>query len=68
MFQDKETQKEIIWFNFQKTKYVYDSEEKKQFCQVAFPINETMEHYNNCKGHQEEADVERAKRKYGLNE
>ncbi|XP_068689455.1 endoplasmic reticulum transmembrane helix translocase-like [Montipora foliosa] len=66
--QDKETNKEIIWFNFQKTKYVFDSDEKKQFCQVAFPINESMEHYNNCKGYLEEADVDRAKRKYGLNE
>ncbi|XP_067057939.1 endoplasmic reticulum transmembrane helix translocase-like isoform X1 [Acropora muricata] len=66
--QDKETKREIIWFNFQKTKYVFDSEERKQFCQVAFPINESMKHYNCCKGYQEEADVDRAKRKYGLNE
>ncbi|XP_073242423.1 endoplasmic reticulum transmembrane helix translocase-like [Porites lutea] len=66
--QDKETKKNIIWFNFQKTKYVFDSEEKKQFCQVAFPINESIEHYNSCRGYQEEADVERAKRKYGVNE
>ena len=35
---------------------------------MAFPINETIEHYNSCRGYQEEADVERAKRKYGLNE
>jgi len=66
--QETETQKQVIWFNFQKTKYVYDSEEKKQFCQVAFPINEAMEHYNSCKGYQEEVEVERAKKKYGLNE
>ena len=66
--QEQETQKQVIWFNFQKTKYVYDGEEKKQFCQVAFPINEAMEHYNSCKGYQEEVEVERAKKKYGLNE
>lgn len=68
ILQEKETQKQVIWFNFQKTKYVYDSEEKKQFCQVAFPISEAMEHYNSCRGYQEETEVERAKKKYGLNE
>ena len=68
ILQEQETQKQDIWFNFQKTKYVYDSEEKKQFCQVAFPISEAMEHYNSCKGYQEEVEVERAKKKYGLNE
>ena len=66
--QDGETQKEAIYFNFQKTKYVYDSEEKKQFCQVAFPVNETMDHYNSCKGYQEEAEVEKGKKIYGSNE
>lgn len=66
--QDGETQKEVIYFNFQKTKYVYDSEEKKQFCQVAFPVNETMDHYNSCKGYQEEAEVEKGKKIYGSNE
>ena len=35
---------------------------------MAFPINETLQHYNSWKGYQEEADVDRAKRKYGLNE
>ncbi|PFX11560.1 putative cation-transporting ATPase 13A1, partial [Stylophora pistillata] len=65
---DKETQKEVIYFNFQKTKYVYDGEEKKQFCQVAFPVNETMDHYNSCKGYQEEAEVEKGKKIYGSNE
>ncbi|XP_027037103.1 manganese-transporting ATPase 13A1-like [Pocillopora damicornis] len=66
--QDGETQKEVIYFNFQKTKYVYDSEEKKQFCQVAFPVNEIMDHYNSCKGYQEEAEVEKGKKIYGSNE
>lgn len=47
---------------------MYDSEEKKQFCQVAFPVNETMDHYNSCKGYQEEAEVEKGKKIYGSNE
>ncbi|XP_048587357.1 endoplasmic reticulum transmembrane helix translocase isoform X2 [Nematostella vectensis] len=65
---DKQTGKEIIWFNFQKAKYVYDSEEKKRFCAVQFPINEAMGHYQESKGYLDDTMVNQAQAKFGTNE
>ncbi|EDO44725.1 predicted protein, partial [Nematostella vectensis] len=65
---DKQTGKEIIWFNFQKAKYVYDSEEKKRFCPVQFPINKTMGHYQESKGYLDDTMVNQAQAKFGTNE
>ncbi|XP_066294107.1 endoplasmic reticulum transmembrane helix translocase-like [Branchiostoma lanceolatum] len=65
---DKNSGEEQIWFNFQKIKYVYDSEEKKQFRAVEFPVDLPMKTYQSCRGYQEEADITRASAKYGKNE
>ncbi|XP_078604353.1 endoplasmic reticulum transmembrane helix translocase-like isoform X10 [Branchiostoma floridae x Branchiostoma japonicum] len=59
---------EQIWFNFQKIKYVYDSEEKKQFRAVEFPVDLPMKAYQACRGYQDEADISRASAKFGKNE
>lgn len=68
LYQDKDTGQEVIWFKFQKAKYIYDSEEKKTFCPVYFPINETFEYYQNWKGYQEEDVLIKTRSKYGANE
>ncbi|KAK3747846.1 hypothetical protein QZH41_015991 [Actinostola sp. cb2023] len=65
---DKNTGQDVIWFKFQKAKYIYDHEEKKQFCPVEFPINETFEFYQNCKGYQEDDTLVKTRDKYGANE
>ena len=40
----------MVWFVFQKIKYVYDASEKKQFSAVEFPISETIGYYARSKG------------------
>lgn len=57
----------MIWFEFQKVKYLYDAEEKRQFHTVQFPLNEPMKHYQNWKGHEDEENVRIAVEKYGDN-
>lgn len=66
--QTKETDKTEIWFSFQKTKYIYDAEEKKQFQSVQFPVDLPLKEYQSWKGYMEEADVADVKNKYGDNE
>ncbi len=63
-----ETGKEDLWFNFQKSKYLYDAEEKKRFEPVAFPVDLPLKDYQNWKGFQEDEDVTRAKRRCGDNQ
>ncbi|XP_033096943.1 manganese-transporting ATPase 13A1-like [Anneissia japonica] len=59
--------KNEVWFNFQKTKYIYDSKEKKQFQAVEFPIDHSMGYYADWKGYSDESEVETAKTTFGLN-
>uniref|UniRef100_A0A671T4F2 Endoplasmic reticulum transmembrane helix translocase n=1 Tax=Sinocyclocheilus anshuiensis TaxID=1608454 RepID=A0A671T4F2_9TELE len=58
---------EILSFEFQKIRYVYDSKEKKCFLPVAFPINFPMSHFQNWKGYQEEDQLRAAEKCYGTN-
>ena len=60
--------KEEIWFIFQKVKYFYDSEEKKTFLPLPFPIDHSIKHYNEWKGYTEDDDLKAAQQKYGVNE
>lgn len=39
------------WFNFQKTKYILEANEKKQFREIEFPINNTLSFYLDSKGY-----------------
>ena len=57
----------VIWFEFQKLKYIYDQEEKKEFFEVDFPVDHSFKYYQESKGYQEESDVTIASRKYGFN-
>ncbi|XP_055543818.1 endoplasmic reticulum transmembrane helix translocase [Wyeomyia smithii] len=63
---DSDSSETIYWFLFQKTKYVWDSN-KKQFCNVEFPIHKTYAEYFESKGHQEDSDVQLAEKTYGNN-
>ncbi|KAK2916702.1 hypothetical protein Q8A67_001076 [Cirrhinus molitorella] len=58
---------EILCFEFQKIRYVYDSKEKKCFLPVAFPINFPMSHFQNWRGYQEEDQLRAAEKRYGTN-
>lgn len=57
----------MIFFIFQKTKYIWDSD-KKTFRGVEYPIHKTYSEYNTCKGFQEEDDVKQAEQVYGRND
>ncbi|XP_076436268.1 endoplasmic reticulum transmembrane helix translocase-like [Babylonia areolata] len=58
---------EDLWFLFQKTKYLYDREEKKQFTPLTFPINHSVQYYMDWKGYQDDSDVAAAEKKFGTN-
>ena len=65
--QTSETDEEVIWFKFQKLKYIYDAEEKKVFLPVDFPVNHSMAYYKAAKGYQEELEITKFSTKYGKN-
>lgn len=56
----------ILWFMFQKLKYVWDPE-KSQFRGIDFPVHETYTQYVKWKGHQSENDILVAEKTYGKN-
>ncbi|XP_071487293.1 endoplasmic reticulum transmembrane helix translocase-like [Diadema antillarum] len=62
------TGKRDLWFMFQKTKYVYDAEEKKRFTALEFPINLPFKMYQSWKGYQEDSEVASAKKSFGDNQ
>ncbi|XP_060590702.1 endoplasmic reticulum transmembrane helix translocase-like isoform X1 [Ruditapes philippinarum] len=61
-----EDDQETIWFNFQKTKYLYERD-KKQFVPLDFPVSETIQTYMESKGLQEEHDIKHAENTFGKN-
>ncbi|KAK3087866.1 hypothetical protein FSP39_011689 [Pinctada imbricata] len=56
-----------LWFTFQKTRYTYDREEKKQFVSAPLPIDKSFGYYMEWKGYQEDTDVKEAEKIYGKN-
>lgn len=62
----KHSKNDQIWFVFQKTKYIYDPD-KKTFRGIEFPINEPFSSYMNCKGYQDDKDIQEAEEQYGKN-
>lgn len=66
MFQKEEG--EELWFQFQKTKYLYDGDEKKQFVHVTFPIDHSVNFYMDWKGYQDDEEVAAAEKKFGINQ
>ncbi|XP_048520612.1 endoplasmic reticulum transmembrane helix translocase [Dendroctonus ponderosae] len=60
-------QDQMIYFIFQKTKYVWD-DNKKTFKGVEFPIHKSYAEYNTWKGFQEDADAKQAEVIYSKND
>ncbi|XP_005097645.1 manganese-transporting ATPase 13A1 [Aplysia californica] len=56
-----------LWFYFQKAKYLYDDEERKQFVPVSFPIDQSIQFYMDWRGYQKEEEALAADKKYGKN-
>ncbi|XP_017557058.1 manganese-transporting ATPase 13A1 [Pygocentrus nattereri] len=57
---------EILSFEFQKIRYVFDRD-RKHFLPVAFPIDQLMGYFQAWRGYQEEADLRAAEKRYGTN-
>ncbi|CAH1104950.1 unnamed protein product [Psylliodes chrysocephalus] len=55
-----------IWFIFQKTKYIWDSD-KKIFRGLEFPVHKSFSEYGLSKGLQEDIDIIEAEQLYGKN-
>jgi len=60
------TGEELVWFSFQKTKYVYDLNEGR-FKAVRFPVDCSYHHYLSSKGYSSDTDIAAAKQLYGSN-
>lgn len=57
----------VIWFQFQKTKYLLDVKEKKQFQPIEFPVSHSLKFYMSAKGYTDEKSVADATSYYDLN-
>uniref|UniRef100_W5LE11 Endoplasmic reticulum transmembrane helix translocase n=2 Tax=Astyanax mexicanus TaxID=7994 RepID=W5LE11_ASTMX len=57
---------EILSFEFQKIRYVFDRE-RKHFLPVAFPVDHPMSYFQTWRGYQEEAELRAAEKRYGTN-
>ncbi|NXF39751.1 AT131 ATPase, partial [Nyctibius bracteatus] len=58
---------EALSFEFQKIKYSYEIDGKKQFLPVAFPVEHPLCYYQTARGYQEDKDIRAAEKKYGTN-
>lgn len=58
--------REIFYFMFQKTKYVWD-ENKATFRGIEFPVNELLHHYAKSRGLETDAMLALAEQTYGKN-
>ncbi|XP_029648967.1 manganese-transporting ATPase 13A1 [Octopus sinensis] len=59
--------KKEAWFWFQKTKYVYSADEKKQFLPLNFPVDLSIKQFLEWKGYPDEVEIKAAEYKYGKN-
>lgn len=57
----------MFYFFFQKVKYVWN-EDRKQFCAIEFPINETIDFYVRARGLKTDEDIRQVEQLYGANE
>jgi len=56
-----------LFFTFQKTKYVWEGEERKQFAALEYPVEKTFKEYMEWKGHSTEEQLSHAQQTYGNN-
>lgn len=59
--------RQMYYFLFQKTKYIWD-EEKATFRGIEFPVNEILQHYAISRGLETEAAINLAIKTYGSNQ
>ncbi|XP_065358266.1 endoplasmic reticulum transmembrane helix translocase [Calliphora vicina] len=59
--------RELYYFLFQKTKYIWD-EEKATFRDIEFPVNELLQNYSKSRGLETEAAITLAEKTYGNNQ
>ncbi|KAM7303623.1 endoplasmic reticulum transmembrane helix translocase isoform X2 [Ixodes scapularis] len=57
----------IVWFVFQKTKYLYNFD-RKCFYGIQFPVGMPFRSYHECKGYGDDAEVSNAERRFGKND
>ncbi|XP_026516456.1 manganese-transporting ATPase 13A1 isoform X1 [Terrapene carolina triunguis] len=58
---------EALSFEFQKIKYSYEVDDRKQFLPVAFPVEHPLSYYQSARGYQEDREIRVAEKKYGTN-
>ncbi|XP_047740835.1 endoplasmic reticulum transmembrane helix translocase [Hyalella azteca] len=56
-----------LWFVFQKSKYVWDGGERKQFVALQYPVDLPLHQYMNSKGFTSEDQINEALLQYGKN-
>ena len=66
VIQNKDTHL-TIWFTFQKTKYVWDEGERKEFVALSYPIEKPFKEYMEWKGYGTEDQLQQAQQIYGTN-
>ena len=64
--QHKVTKDPLVWFMFQKTKYLYE-EREGVFKPLEFPVGLPCSHYHSWPGLASSAAVDAARQKYGKN-
>lgn len=57
----------VLWFMFQKTKYVFDDKSEK-FVAIELPCDQKLSYYKEWKGYMEQEEVQLIDRQYGRNE
>lgn len=64
--QHKVTGEPLIWFMFQKTKYIYH-QDKQEFHPVELPVALPFTDYHTSRGYEDDAQVAAVKQLYGKN-
>uniref|UniRef100_A0A131XZR5 Endoplasmic reticulum transmembrane helix translocase n=2 Tax=Ixodes ricinus TaxID=34613 RepID=A0A131XZR5_IXORI len=57
----------IVWFVFQKTKYLYNFD-RKCFYGIQFPVGMPFRSYHECKGYGDDEEVANVERRFGKND
>lgn len=64
---EKINKRDILWFMFQKTKYIFD-EKSRKFITIEFPCDEKISQYKSWKGYADMNELSFIDKQYGHNE
>lgn len=64
---EKISKRDILWFTFQKTKYILD-EKSQKFITVEYPCDKEISHYKQWKGYSDPNEIQLIDKQYGRNE